>query len=247
MINALTFYAKVINNQTEWNGTPLLTPESWSALAEVVCANPTRPQYQPYKYTPIQYGAKVQHAVEPDTSDPLTKYQDKHVQEIVGTLLCFGRYIDPTIFTALSEIASHKVKGTESVLNTYHQLLDYVSTHTNSAIQYHASDMILAIETDASYLSEHGGKSRSTEYVLLTNKNQPDFHNGDILILYGIIKHVMSSAPEAEIGALYYGFKSATPLRTTLKSPPKIILPMASPYTEWYQENQSPTTCVSGG
>ena len=48
---------------------------------------PKRPQYQPYKSTPIQYGAKVQHVVEPDTSAPLTKYQIKNVQDIVSTLI----------------------------------------------------------------------------------------------------------------------------------------------------------------
>ena len=53
--------------------------------------------------------------------------------------------------------------------------------------------------------------------MFLNNKYQPDSHNGAILILSGIIKHVMSSAYEAEIGALYYGCKSATPLRTNIE------------------------------
>jgi hypothetical protein len=33
------------------------------------------------------------------------------------------------------------------------QLLDYLATHPYAAIRYHASDMILHIHSDASYLS----------------------------------------------------------------------------------------------
>ena len=51
--------------------------------------------------------------------------------------------------------------------------------------------MILALDTDAYYLSEHGGKIRAAAYMFLTKKTQPDFHNGTILIIYRIIKHVM--------------------------------------------------------
>jgi hypothetical protein len=33
------------------------------------------------------------------------------------------------------------------------QLLDYIATHPDAIIRYHASDMILHIHSDASYLS----------------------------------------------------------------------------------------------
>ena len=36
MLNALTFYAKVADNQAECNGKPLVTPKSWSVLSGVV-------------------------------------------------------------------------------------------------------------------------------------------------------------------------------------------------------------------
>ena len=117
------------------------------------------PKHQPYTYTPIQYGAKIQHVVEPYTSAPLTKNQIKNVQDIVGTLLYYGRAFDPTIVIALSAIESSQAKGTEAVLSACHHLLDYLSTHPNSAIRYHASDRIIALNTDACYLSEKGGKS----------------------------------------------------------------------------------------
>ena len=90
--------------------------------------------------------------------------------------------MDPTIVTDLGSIESSQAKGTEAVFNTCHQLFDYVSTHHKSTIQYHESDMILALDTDTSYLSEQGGKTQAAAYMFLTNKNQPEFYNGAILV-----------------------------------------------------------------
>ena len=51
----------------------------------------------------------------------------------------------------------------------------------------------------------------------MTNKGQKDFNNGAIDVLSKIIKHVMSSDSEAEIGALYYGCKRAILYRVKLQ------------------------------
>jgi hypothetical protein len=77
--------------------------------------------------------------------------------------------------------------------------------------------MMLAVHTDTSYLSELGGKSRAAGHFYLTNRNDEDFNNGAILTLSSIIKHVMSSASEAELAALYYGCKQAATIRVTLE------------------------------
>ena len=76
---------------------------------------------------------------------------------------------------------------------------------------------VITLVTDASYLSKMGGKSRAAGHFYLSNVNDEDFNNGAILTLSSIIKHVMSSASEAKMAALYYGCKVAAPLRTTLE------------------------------
>ena len=53
-----------------------------------------------------------------------------------------------------------------------HKLLDYLVTDPNTVIRYHASDMILDFDTDASYLSELGGTIHATAYYYMTNKGQ---------------------------------------------------------------------------
>ena len=136
---------------------------------------------------------------------------------MVVTFLFFGRAVNPTLTAALSAIASRQNNATEATLHATKQLLDYVATHPNPSIQYLASDMILALDTDGSYLSELGGKSRAAAYMYLTKKDNPDFHNGPVLILSAIIKHVMAPASETEIASLFYGYKEAIPLRVTLE------------------------------
>ena len=106
---------------------------------------------------------------------------------------------------------------TTAVAKSCQQLFDYVATHPNAGIRYKACDMILAVHTIASYLLEQNGKSRASAHFYLTNHDDEEFNSGAILRLSSIIKHVMSSASEAELAALYYGCKLAIPICTTLK------------------------------
>jgi hypothetical protein len=186
------------------------------ALTKYQHPKPTVPQHSPYKATTIHYGAKFRR-LEEDNSPPLTTDQIKRIQKIVGTLLYYGRAVDSTLLTALSAIAARQSNGTQAVAEACHQLLDYVATHPNAGIRYQACDMILPVHTDASYLSELGGKSRAAGHFYLINQNDEDFNNGAILTLSSIIKYVMSSASEAELAALYYGCKQAAPIRVTLE------------------------------
>jgi hypothetical protein len=75
-----------------------------------------------------------------DTTAPLSKERIKRVQDIIRTLLYYGRAVDPTILPAISTKASQQAQGAEAVANACHQLLDHVATHPNAGICYLASD-----------------------------------------------------------------------------------------------------------
>ena len=77
--------------------------------------------------------------------------------------------------------------------------------------------MILAPDSEASYLSEPNSKSRAASHFYLTKKSDQDYDNGGILTISKIINHVMRSAPEAEVAALFYNCKAAIPLRISLE------------------------------
>jgi hypothetical protein len=79
--------------------------------------------------------------------------------------------------------------------------------------------MILHIHSDASYLSESEAKSRAGGFFYMGNATKHDkkLTNGAILIVSKVLKHVMSSAVEAEIGAVFINAKEGAVLRTTLE------------------------------
>lgn len=177
--------------------------------------DPMKPQHAPHKHTPIDYGAKVQHAVT-DDSPPLLHQQIKRVMNVMGMLLYYAHAVDPTLATALSTIAADQAKGTKATRAACNQLLDYVVTHPNATLRYIASDMMLAVHSDASYLLEKGARSRVGGHFYL-NVNDEACKNGAILTLSTIIKHVMATASEAELAALFYNLREAIPLRAALE------------------------------
>ncbi len=58
------------------------------------------------------------------------------------------------MLTALNAIASAQAEPTEETMKRCKLFLDYAATHQDAIITYHASDMVLVVHSDASYLSE---------------------------------------------------------------------------------------------
>jgi hypothetical protein len=96
------------------------------------------------------------------------------------------------------------------------QLLDYCATQEDAIITYNASKMILAVHSDAGYCNEKNARSWAGGHFFLSNDEQFPPNNGAILTQASIIKAVMSSAAEAEIGALFLNAKEAVYLRQIL-------------------------------
>jgi hypothetical protein len=95
--------------------------------------------------------------------------------------------------------------------------LAYLATHPDATIRYHASDMILHIHNDASYLSVSNAQSRLEGLFFLGNKTpEHDTFNGSILNVTVVIKNVVASAAESEVGTCFHNAQSGAPLRVTL-------------------------------
>ena len=175
-----------------------------------------KPQDSPYPAMVKQYGVQVQLTDPIDTSARLPAHEIKRLQQIIGTFLFYSRAIDPTLLTALSELSSAQATATEATKCACQQFLDYCASHPDGSICYHASDMILKLHSDSSYLNAVRARSRQGGHFYLGNKSEPDILNGAVLNLAAIMKMVLSSAVEAEFGALFHNTKEATPLCTTL-------------------------------
>ena len=116
------------------------------------------------------------------------------------------REVDISILVSLSIIAAQQNSPTEKTEKAVTQLMDYLAKHPDATIRYHASDMILKIHSDASYLTEPKARSRIGGHFFLgkeTEKGKPIYLNGAIHTLCAILKHVVASAAESELGALF--------------------------------------------
>ena len=129
-------------------------------LHKVQHKKPTKLQDAPAKAILIQYGAKVQ-KTQTDTSPQLSAEGIKAIQEIVGIFNWYSQAVDPTMAMTLSSIAARQAKATTKVKEEVKQFLDYCASHPNATVRFLASDMILALHSNASYLSELESKSRA--------------------------------------------------------------------------------------
>eukprot|EP00804_Cyclotella_cryptica_P000684 CCRYP_014695-RE/>CCRYP_014695-RE protein AED:0.41 eAED:0.41 QI:0/-1/0/1/-1/1/1/0/259 len=134
------------------------------------------------------------------------------VQEVIGVFLYYARAVDCTMLTALGSLATQQANLTMTTLAQVHQFLDYALSHPNAGVTYCASDMVLAAHSDASYLTETNARSRAGGHFFLSGNEHYPTNNGAILTIVQIIKAVMSSATEAELGALYINTHEIIPL-----------------------------------
>jgi hypothetical protein len=116
-----------------------------------------------------------------------------------------------------NDIVTEQTKANEKTQAATNQMLDYLAAHPDAKIWYHASDMVLHIHSDASYLSVSNAQSRLWGLFFLGNKSpKKDTLNGSILNIATVIKNVVASAAESEVGACFHNAQSGDPLRVTL-------------------------------
>jgi hypothetical protein len=96
-------------------------------------------------------------------------------------------------------------------------LLDYAATNPGAVLTYESSDMILAVHSDASYLSEANVRSQvGGHFFCSSNVSEPP-NNKAVLNISKILKAFMSSAAEAELGALYISASETVPCANSLQ------------------------------
>jgi hypothetical protein len=176
---------------------------------------PKHPQHTPSRYVKPVYGAKNQYATK-DETPPLTAKQCLTIQKVTGSVLQYARALDSTVLMPLNDIATEQTKATEKTQAATNQLSDYLATHPDAIIRYHALDMILHIHSDASYLSVSNARSRLGGLFFCGEKSpRQDTLNGSILNVASVIKKVVASAAESEVGACFHNTQSGAPLRVT--------------------------------
>ena len=114
-----------------------------------------------------------------------------------------GRAVNSTLLCPISAIAFQSADLTKEKMKQTQQLLYYIATQEDAIITYRSSNIKLAFHSDSSYLSEPKARSRAGSPFFLSNKATIPQNNGETLIIAHIIKHVLTSAAESELAALY--------------------------------------------
>ncbi len=118
-----------------------------------------------------------------------------------------------TLLCPISAIASQSANPTEKTLELTHHLLDYLGTQEEEILTYSASETVLAAHSNASYLSKPNARSRAGGHFSLSSDSTIPQNNGAVLNIAHIIKHVMSTATEAELAGLYIMARKAVYIR----------------------------------
>jgi hypothetical protein len=100
------------------------------------------------------------------------------------------------------------------------QLLDYLAMNSNATMRFKASDMIMNVHSDASYLSDANAQSRACGHYFMgwdTTDGDPIKLNSAFFTLCTILRFVVAFAAEAELRALFLNCKEGIIFRMTLE------------------------------
>jgi hypothetical protein len=183
----------------------------------------------PSIYTPPSYGSTTPQQSVTEDGDPLDSKQRLRIQEIIGCLLYYARGVDCTILPAVTALASEQANATSKTLTAIDRVLSYCARYPNNILVLHACEMILYIQSDASYLSRSKARSVAGGIFYLGNRNQSTIPNGAVLALSSIIPCVVASVGEAEYAAVFLNGQEGEGLRQQLENlgypqPPTLIL-----------------------
>jgi hypothetical protein len=167
----------------------------------------------PSIYSAPNYKSRSAQTATVDVSPLASPSQQHELQVVVGTLLYYARTVDPSILTAVHELGSVQAKPTLNDLRKMERLLQYVSTHQTYGIRFHASSMQLQIQSDASYLSRTKARSVCGGIHYLGSETAI---NGPFFCTSKMISCVVTSAAEAELGAVFQNAQKGAHFRNTL-------------------------------
>ena len=158
-----------------------------------------------------------QRATQASTAPLLPPDGKQRIQAIVGTFLYYGLGINSTILVTLNEIGGQQSTATTDTEKKCAKLMDYLNSHPDAVVQFHASDMILYIESDAAYLVLPKAISCVTSIFCLSNTTAGRHPlNGAIQVIWKTLQNVVSSVAKAETGGIFIGGQQAVPIITVL-------------------------------
>jgi hypothetical protein len=174
-------------------------------------------QYGPAKYE-CSYGRDAQ-LTNVESNIMLSAERKERIQQIVGCCSFYARAVDPTVLVATNRLGSQQAHPTDNTDDGADMLLQYLATYPVVKTVFRASDMILRISSDSSYLTEQGGRSRVGGYHDLIKRTDDPITapvNGAIIAVSVILSMVVASIGEAEYGGVFINGQIGSDIRQKL-------------------------------
>ena len=121
----------------------------------------------------------------------LNKDTKRFIQQVCGKILYYRQAVNITVLHTINAITLQQAAPTEETMEHTKQLLDYLASQEEAVLTYSASNMTLAVHSNASYLNEPKAKSQADVHFFLSNNTIIPPNNRDIHNIAHIIKHVM--------------------------------------------------------
>jgi hypothetical protein len=96
------------------------------------------------------------------------------------------------MLTALSSIASTQAEPTKETMENIKLFLDYAASHQDAILTYQASDMVLIVHSNSSYLSKPKARSHARGHFFMSSNVTNPHNNGAVLNIAQLIKAVMT-------------------------------------------------------
>ncbi len=135
---------------------------------------------------------------------------------VVGFLLYYGRCVDDRILPATCALASEQASPTLSTMARLQRLLGYIAAYPDGRKIFRASDMLLRVLSDASFLSRPNADSVAGGLSYLGLTDDDDWVNHPISCHSTRIPVVCSFVAKAECAGLYAAARIATEERKIL-------------------------------
>ena len=88
----------------------------------------------------------------------------KIIQQIISTFLYYGLALDLTMLVVLGTLATQQANPTTNTWDDIVFFLNYCTTNPDDTICFSASNMVMYIASDGSYLSESKARSRVEDF-----------------------------------------------------------------------------------
>ncbi len=185
-----------------------------AALTKFQHSRPSQPKYSPHDWNQPVYGQRIQYTPESSTSEPLSLLIPSFAN--LSSALSSITPMQSTPPCSLNELLTQQYSPTQDTLSKCHRLLNYAATYptATTSIRYHASDMILTVNTDAAYLVVLPKACSSVAGYFYLSNITPDYRtstpmpNGSILVECHGLHNVVSCAAEAETGGTFHNAQS---------------------------------------